>query len=387
MPGSLKDQAAIIGIGETEFSTNSGRSETRLALEASLAAIRDAGLTPKDIDGVVRSAADSTDEVMLARALGIPDLRYFHSVGYGGGAPGAIVMHAAMAVALEVANHVLCYRALNERSGRRFGQARVQARIPGERGYMEPYGLVTPGHWCAMSARRHMYQYGTTSAQFGAVSVACRKHANRNPRAMMRDRPMTIEDHQRSRMIVDPLRLFDFCLESDGAAAVVVTSARRAGNGAPHPPAHILAAAQGTGSNMETMLSYNREDIAIAEETAACARALFQMAGVTPADIDVAEIYDHFTPAVIMALEGFGFCGTGEGGPFVEGGRLEWPDGDLPLNTHGGNLSEAYIHGFTHIVEGVRQIRRTSTSQVPDAELVLVSSGNLVPTSALILRR
>ncbi len=386
MPVTLKDQTAIIGIGETEFSTDSGRSELRLALEASLAAIEDAGITVKDIDGIVRSSADNSDEVMVARALGVPNLSYFHPVGYGGGAPCAIIMHAAMAVALGIAKNVLCYRSLNERSGRRFGQARVVARTPGERGYMEPYGLVTPGHWCAMSATRHMHQYGTTSQQFGAVSVACRKHANRNPKAMMHDRPMTIDDHQNSRMIVEPLHMFDFCLESDGAAAVVITSAERARD-AKHPPAYIMAGAQGTGPQMETMLSYNREDITVAQETAACGGDLFRMAGVTPRDIDVAEIYDHFTPGVIMALEAFGFCPVGEGGPFVEGGRLEWPDGDLPLNTHGGNLSEAYIHGFTHIVEGVRQLRGASNCQVKDAELALVSSGNLVPTSALILRR
>jgi acetyl-CoA acetyltransferase len=197
--------------------------------------------------------------------------------------------------------------------------------------------------------------------------------------------PITIEDHQASRMVADPLHLLDCCLEVDGACAVVVTSAARARD-LRQPPAYILAAAQGTGPDCEPMTSYNRRAV-MTTESAYAARDLYAMAGVGPADIDVAEIYDHFTPWAIMAIEDFGFCKKGEGGPFVASGATRWPDGSVPINTHGGSLSEAYIHGFNHVIEGVRQVRGSSTCQVENAELVLVSSASSVPTSALVLRR
>jgi acetyl-CoA acetyltransferase len=230
-----------------------------------------------------------------------------------------------------------------------------------------------------------MHQYGTTSRQFGAVAVACRKHANRNPDAIMYRQPMTLEDHQASRMIADPLRLLDCCLECDGAGAIVITSAERA-KSMPHPPAYILAGAMGTGPHQASHRPYAYLNMAEFPETRYVARQLFGMAGVTPQDIDVAQIYEHFSVAVIIALEDLGFCKKGEGGPFVEGGRIEI-GGEIPVNTSGGNLSEVYIHGITHIMEGVRQIRGTSTAQVLGAELSLVAGPNFIPTSALIFCR
>ena len=380
---SIRDRAAIVGIGHTEFSKSSGRSELTLAAEASMAAVRDAGLAPQDIDGIIRLTMDPTSEVDLQNALGIPHLSYFEQVGYAN-LCGAVT-HAAMAVAMGMASNVLIFRAMNGRTGRRMGQTTVGARVGGEAAFHAPYGWLTPAQWDAVIARRHMAQYGTTSRQLGAVAVASRRHANRNPAAIMHGRPMSLEDHQASRMVADPLRLLDCCLEIDGAGAVIVTSAERAKD-APHVPAYILAGAEGTGPRQGVHKPLTRSDITVFEETRLVAQRLFAMGGVLPRDIDVAQIYEHFTIAVIIALEDMGFCEKGEGGPFVEGGRIEI-GGELPVNTSGGNLSEAYVHGITHIIEAVRQIRGVSTAQVPNAELSLVVGPNFIPTGALILRR
>ena len=372
---NLWDKFAIVGIGSTEFSANSGRSEFRLALEACKAAIDDAGLVPSDIDGITRFCADSSWEDQVAQTLGLQRLRFQAASSQGGNVAAAgTVLLAGMALASGLANYVLAFRSLNERSGRRFGQAAPVTRVPlapGDQAYMVPFGLTVPGQRASLRARRHMHEYGTTSRQFGAISVACRKHANRNPKAMFHDRPMTIEDHQASRLIADPLRMFDFCLETDGACAVVITTADRARD-LKHPPAYVLGGAWGTSPAMSSYMGHRRHTISHEIAISQMAEELFGRAGVTPGDIDVAQIYDHFTALVLMHIEGLGFCKAGEGGEFVQNGRLEWPDGELPLNTAGGNLSEGYIHGMNHVIEGVRQIRGTSTSQVEGAKLVLV---------------
>ena len=347
---TIKDRCAIVGIGETEYSRDSGRSELSLAVEASTKAIEDAGLKPEDIDGVVRFDVDSTTEEEMIASLGISELTFYDELGYAGSAGGGLVTHAVMAIATGMAKNVLLYRAMNGRSGRRYGAGQVTGRRgQGQAAFAEPFGLLVPGQMLAMYARRHMHEYGTTSLQLGAVAVACRKHANMNPRAVMHDRPLTLEDHQSSRMIHDPFHLFDCCLETDGGAAIVITSAERAKD-LHHPPAYIMAASQ-------TLVPPIWERGVLSQTSAPLTGArLFDMAGVTPRDIDVAQIYDHFTAPVVFALEGYGFCKTGEGGPFVEGGRIE-VGGELPVNTSGGHLSEAYVHGVNHMVEGVRQLR------------------------------
>jgi acetyl-CoA acetyltransferase len=234
-----------------------------------------------------------------------------------------------------------------------------------------------------------MHLYGTTSQQLGRVAVTFREHASRNPRAVMGGRPMTLEDHQASPMIADPHRLFDCCLESDGACAVVITSEERARDLAKRP-VEVLASEQGAprGYAFGTFTNANIADELYA--TGGCeemAGRLFGKAGLTPADVDVAQIYDHFTGCVVMQLEDFGFCARGEGGPFVESGALAWQGGSLPTNTHGGSLSEAYIHGLNHVVEGVRALRDESTSPVAGAQVCLVTSGACVPSSAVLLGR
>ncbi len=379
----LRDRCAIVGIGQTEFSKDSGRSEAALACEAIVAAIEDTGLQVTDIDGIVKFTQDANTEVSLVSALGLTNLRFWGEAGYGGSSHCAVVGHAAMAVALGIAEVVVCFRALNARSGRRYGMARPQVEVGGIQAFTDPFGMVTPAQRFAAFARRHMLTYGTTSRQFGAIAVTCRAHAQRNPRAMTYGRPLSIEEHQASRMIADPLRLYDCCLESDGAVALAVTSAERA-RGLKHPPVYIMGVAQGTGPNADGIVF--RPDLAVAEATFT-ARDVYRMAGVGPRDVNVAQFYDHFTPFVIFALEAYGFCKLGEGGPFVEEGRITWPDGQTPVNTHGGNLSEAYMHGLGHVLEAVRQLRGTSTCQVEDAEIALVGSAVAQLSSALILRR
>ncbi len=376
----LGGRAAVVGIGATEFSKDSGRSELRLAVEAVRAALDDAGLTPADVDGTVTFTMDTSPEITVAQAAGIGELSFFSRVHYGGGAACATVQQAALAVAAGVAEVVVCYRAFNERSGRRFGSG-VQRREPSAEGvalgWSLPFGLLTPASWVAMAAQRYLYAYGLTAEAFGQVAVRGRKYAATNPAAYFHGRPITLADHAASRWIAEPLRLLDCCQETDGGQAVVVTSVERARE-LRQPSVVVAAAAQGAGRAQEQMTSFYRDDLTGLPEMGVVARQLWRTAGVRPADIDVAILYDHFTPFVLMQLEEFGFCAPGEAADFVAA------DG-LPLNTHGGQLGEAYLHGMNGIAEGVRQLRGTSVNQVPGAERVLVTAGTGVPTSGLVL--
>ena len=347
------------------------------------------GSDAADVDGLTTFTMDSTSEIALARELGMGDLRFFSRINYGGGAACATVQQAAMAVATGVAEVVVCYRGFNERSGKRFGQvssaAATQVNTNGlDNAWTYPHGLSTPAATVAMQARRYLHEYGATSADFGVVAVADRKHAATNPDAFFYERPITLEDHQSSRMIADPLRLLDCCQESDGAVAIVVTapSARRT---SPSPAVSITAAAQGSAPDQYVMTSYYREDIGV-PEMGVVGRELWRQSGLGPDDIDTAVLYDHFTPYVLMQLEELGFCGRGEAPGFIADGAIEL-GGRLPLNTHGGQLGEAYIHGMNGINEAVRQLRGTSVNQVAGAEHVLVTAGTGVPTSGLILSR
>ena len=384
---SISDQTCIVGIGHTEYSRDSGRSELKLACEAIGAAIADAGLTPADIDGITKYTMDNNDPIDIARNLGMPELRYFAEVNYGGGGgPVGTIMLAAMAVATGQAKAVVAFRAMNERSGRgtpRFGQAATAPGASGVASYLSPYGLFSPAQMVALAARRHMHLYGTESRHFGEIAVTCRHHANLNPHAMMHGRPMSIEDHQASRMIADPLRLLDCCLETDGGAAVVITRAERARD-LRHP--RVFIAGGGLGAGHWNHRSIVKDMDCPVSESTVIAKHVFRDAGISHADIDVLFIYDHFTPLVLMAIEDFGFCKRGAGKDFVANGRLRWPDGELPMNTSGGNLSEGYMHGMQNIVEAVRQLRGVARCQVKDARHAFVSAGNAVPTSAMILR-
>ncbi|MGS2640683.1 lipid-transfer protein [Streptosporangium sp. LJ11] len=385
---SFSGSTAVAGIGATEFSKQSGRSELQLAAEAVFAALDDAGLAPSDVDGLVTYTQDANQEIAVAREVGIGDLSFFSRVHYGGGAACGTVLHAAMAVATGVAETVVCYRAFNERSGNRFGQP--DARIGGEpssqgleMSWHVPYGLMTPAAWVAMFARRYMHAYGATSEDFGRVAVAMRRHASTNPAAWFHGRPITLEEHQASKWIVEPLHLLDCCQESDGAVALVVTSAERARN-LRRSPAVITAAAQGAGADQMMMTSYYRDDMTGLPEMGVVGRQLWKQSGLGPSDVQTAILYDHFTPFVLTQLEELGFCGRGEARDYVAGGGIEI-DGRLPVNPHGGQLGEAYIHGMNGIAEAVRQIRGTSANQVAGVRNVLVTAGTGVPTSGLVL--
>ena len=385
---TLSGKAAIAGIGATEFSKDSGRSELRLAAEAVRAALDDAGLQPSDVDGLVSFTMDGNAEIAVARELGIPELTFFSRIHYGGGAAAATVQQAAMAVATGVADVVVAYRAFNERSGYRFGQvstaAAGQVNSSGvDNAFHYPMGIATPAATVAMVARRYLHEYGASTEDFGRVAVLDRKHAATNPNAWFHGKPITLEEHQSSKWIAEPLRLLDCCQESDGGVALVVTSAERARD-LRHEPAVVAAAAQGSGPDQYIMTSYYRDELAGLSEMGVVARQLWAQSGAGPADMDVAVLYDHFTPYVLMQLEELGFCGRGEAPGFLASGALGL-DGSLPLNPHGGQLGEAYIHGMNGIAEGVRQIRGTAVNQVPDAGHVLVTAGTGVPTSGLVL--
>jgi acetyl-CoA acetyltransferase len=388
--GGLSGRAAIVGVGATEFSKDSGRSELRLAVEAVRAALDDAGLRASDVDGLVTFTMDSNAEIAVARELGIAELRFFDQIGYGGGAAAATVQHAAMAVATGVARTVVCYRAFNERSGHRFGQfsTELAARTTSaglDASWSYPMGLGTPAANVAMVARRYMHVYGASSADFGRVAVADRRHAATNPNAFFYGRPITLDDHQNSRWIAEPLHLLDCCQESDGAVAIVVTSADRARD-LPQRPVLVTGAAQGSGPDQYVMTSYYRDALTGLPEMGLVGQQLWAQAGIAPEDVQVAILYDHFTPFVLIQLEELGFCPRGEARHFIADGAIEI-GGRLPVNTHGGQLGEAYIHGMNGIAEGVRQLRGTAVNQVDDVEHVLVTAGTGVPTSGLVLSR
>ncbi len=388
MPHSFSGSVAIAGIGATEFSKDSGRSELRLAVEAVDAALADAGIAPSEVHGMVTFSSDTNPDVDIARSLGVGELTFFSRIHYGGGAACATIQQAALAVSSGVADVVVCYRAFNERSGSRFG-AGVQGRPPlpnAENAHMASYlpvGLLTPASWVAMAAQRYMYLTGATSEDLGRVAVADRKHAATNPKAWFYEQPITLEEHQASRWIVEPLHLLDCCQETDGGQALVVTSLERARD-LRTTPAVVRAAAQGSGRGQDMMTSYYRDDLLSLPEMSVVARQLWETSGLGPADMQAAILYDHFTPYVLYQLEELGFCGKGEAKDFVRDGRLEL-GGALPINTHGGQLGEAYLHGMNGIAEAVRLVRGTSVNQVPDLEHVVVTAGTGVPTSGLVL--
>lgn len=388
-PHPLRDRCAIVGIGATDYSKKSGRTELALAAQACTAAIADAGLTPADVDGIVRCEQDTVRHNDLADVLGLPALTYWGSTGTGGSAPAGMVAQACAAIAGGLARSVLVFRSLNGRSGARFGRGRRQSMPVGGNGsydeFFLPYGLMAPGQMFALIARRHMIEFGTEPEHLGAIALACREHANANSAAQMHGRPMTLADYLDSRPVTDPLRLYDYCLETDGACAVVVTSSERARDTAA-PPVSIRAVAQGADAYQQPGLVFGalmRESL-VEQPSKRTAETLYSRAGLGPQDIDVAQLYDCFTITVLLQLEDYGFAAKGEGGPFAASGALR-PGGGLPINTAGGNLSEGYIHGLNHVVEGVRQIRGKSTSQVPGAEVCLVTSGLPTATGALML--
>jgi acetyl-CoA acetyltransferase len=371
--------AVIAGIGQTEFSKNSGRSALQLAAEACRAAIADAGLTPEDIDGSVTFQQDQNDEYRVLGCLGIPELRFSTRTRGGGGGSCATVQHAAAAIESGHARAVLIWRAFNERSRHRFGQPQRRQPDPVWDFYL-PFGLDTPAKIYALSFQRYMHRYGLTNADFGLYPVVARQYAATNPNAWFYKRPITLEDHQASRWIVEPLlRLLDCCQESDGGVAMVLVGAER-GADLPNPPVRVAAACASHLQGGDELFSYYDRDLSEFPDGRAVARQLWDDSGYRPWDMDVAMIYENFSPIVFMMLEALGYCGPGEARDFIAAGNIG-PHGAIPVNTNGGLLGEAYIHGMNNILEAVRQLRGTASNQVAGAARVLVSSGR----SGLIL--
>jgi acetyl-CoA acetyltransferase len=385
---SFKDRAIIAGIGETEYSRggpNSERSLLSLQLEAATRAVADAGLSSKEIDAVLPSQYGRPAEELAAN-LGIEDLRYSATVAMGGASPVACLQTAAMAIATGVATNVLIVTGFNFYSSRRVQalagvSAAPMAWIAND--YYAPHGVVAPAQWYSLIARRHMHEFGTTPEQLGAVAVAMRRHAQMNEKALMREKPMTIDDYLASPVLFGPYRLLDCCLETDGAAAVVVTPAERASDSREKA---VYVSGVATGHPYPADDITNRKDIFEIGLTQAAPRA-FAMAGVGHGDIDFAQVYDCFTFEALQQIEEMGFCARGEGGAFVEGGRIEL-GGELPVNTHGGLLSEAHTLGMNHIAEAVRQLRgQAGERQVPDARVGVVTGwGDFGDGSIAVLR-
>ncbi|TCP12687.1 lipid-transfer protein [Simplicispira metamorpha] len=385
---SISGRASIVGLGATEFSKNSGRTEIRLAMEATLAALADAGIDPSEVDGFSSYTIDKVPEYEIARLLGANNVKFFSQVPHGGGAACAPILHAAMAVATGIAKTVVVYRAMNERSWYRFGNGNygfgsspIVENV--NYGWYMPYGFHTPAAWVGMFAQRYMHTYGATSEDFGRVAVAARDFAATNPAAFFHGKPITLQEHQASRWICEPLHLLDCCQESDGAVAMVITSSERARD-LLQKPVVIKGAAQGLSDGQQIMTSYFRKDITGLPEMGLVAQQLWQQSGLSAQDIQTAVIYDHFTPFVLPQLEEFGFCKRGEAKDFVRAGEHA-RGGKLPINTHGGQLGEAYIHGMNGVAEAVRQVRGSAANQVDNVHNVLVTAGTGVPTSGLIL--
>ena len=382
-------RAAIAGVGHTEFSRDAGRTELQLACESITAALADAGLTAAEVDGLVSYTIDPVEETELVRSVGFQEIGYSSRVPYGGGGSMGTLLHAASAIASGAAEVVVAYRALRARSGStRFGGAKTAASPTSQHSgstamqWAMPFGVLTPASWMALNSTRYMHQYGVTSADIGRAVVQLRAYAATNPAAWGYQRPMTLEDHQASRWIAEPcIHLLDCCQETDGSVALVITSAERAADLTPVPVA--ISAAAGAGLfEQEIASDHYRPDLSIMDGSVALARRLFDGFGISRADIDVAMIYDAFSPILLMQLEALGFCGFGEAKDFIAEGNLAI-DGSLPCNTNGGLIGEGYIHGLNLVLEATRQLRGTAVNQVPDARTVLVTASR---TGAILTR-
>jgi acetyl-CoA acetyltransferase len=378
----IKNRTAVVGIGQTAFGKGLPDSELSLACQAVSMALDDAGIAPSEVDGLASFTMEPNREVDVARNVGLGDITYFSQVGFGGGAACGVVGQAAMAVATGQCRVAVAWRARKRAAKTSRPWAQAAARISDNWQWTRPFGIIRPVDEIAMLTRRYMHEYGGTRDHLANVAIAFRKHAARNPASTMGHKPLTRDEYMNARWISEPLCLFDNCLETDGALAVVVTSAERARD-LRQPPAYIHSFAQGLPRQHQTMTNYFTDD-PLRGPAWTAAKLMWERADVGPDDVKVAQLYDAFSPLIPLSLEGYGFCERGEGGPFTDDGAIEAPNGRLPVNTAGGGMSEAYVHGFNLVLEAVRQVRGTSTSQVADADVSLVTSGEGVPTSAML---
>ena len=386
-------KTAIVGIGSTEFSKNSGRSEWELALEAILAALADAGVEPAEVDGIVRFAYDNVTHPMLVRALGIRDLRWYGDIPLGGTAQCGVIAQASAAIVAGLAKTVIVFRSLNERSGVRYGRAERniaatgdQVEASGDRTpsgqFSGPYGLHAPGQVQAMWCQRYMHEASATAEQMtdalATVAIQQRQYARTNPMAMMRDKPLDADIYRAGRMISAPLRLYDYCLESDGAIALVITGAEHA-RSLRSDPTYILAAQQSLYPHSESMTVY--ADSITRFPAAGNIDKLYRDARITAGDISCAQLYDATSFAVVVGLETYGFAPHGQAWRHLLEQGIG-PNSTTPVNTHGGHLSEGYIHGMNHLTEAVRQLRGTAANPIQGAQIALV--GCSMDSSAIL---
>jgi len=383
---SIRGRVAIVGVGETAYYKHgqAPEPEVKLALQAILAACADAGLDPRAIDGFASYSNDRNDPSRLAAALGIPELRFSNMQwGGGGGGGSAAVGNAAAAIAAGYADCVVVFRALAQGQFQRFGAAPPAATASGEAALTFPYGLISPAQRFAMRVMRFMRDHGIGPGAQRAIALASYHHAQNNPRAVMHGRPLTPDAYDQSRWIVEPFRLFDCCMENDGAAALILVSAERARD-MRQRPAYLLGVAQGSeyrnaarGHNAPTYASSSFTTVA---------PHLYAMAGVTPKDVSVVQSYENFTGGVLMSLVEHDFFTADEANEFLTLDNLIAPSGRLPLNTSGGNLAECYMHGLELQIEAVRQLRGQSSNPVPGARVAMVISGPMVtPVSSMLI--
>ena len=385
---TIRGIVAIAGIGETRYYKRGAAPdpEFKLVLEAILSAAEDAGIDAREIDGFASYSNDRNDPARLQSALGIPHIGLSSMFwGGGGGGGSGAVGNAAAAIAAGYCDVAVVYRGLAQGQFGRFGQGARVNTISGGASFTQPYGLMSPAQTFAMRVRRFMHDHGIRQEALRAISLASYFHAQQNPRAVMHGRPLTEEDYDNSRWIVEPFHLFDCCMENDGAAAVILVAAERAKD-LKQRPAYILAAQQGSAYR-QAATAHNAPDYATSNFKTLAPR-LYAQAGVGPGEVDVLQSYENFTGGVLMSMVEHGFCPPEEVNDFFSLENLQAPGGRLPLNTSGGNLAECYMHGLELITEAVKQIRGTSYNQVPEVNISMVTSGPMVqPVSNLILAK
>jgi acetyl-CoA acetyltransferase len=390
---SVQTDAAIVGVGRTPFyrrGESAPQTQIELACKAILSALDDAGLTVEELDGFSYYSG-GLDTALIAQTLGIPEVTFTTTMTGGGGASAGSLGVAAAAIKAGLASTVVCVRSMQQgvrRAGAAFAPSSQSAPVPPESDFYLTSGLVGPGQMFAMLARRHMHLYGTRREDFAEIVLAFRHHAQSRPDALRRS-PLTLEEYFDAPLLADPLCRYDFCLENDVASAVILTSAERAAD-LRHPVVRVAASEHGGSGRWgqaETWFNMPDEYWATAGHRS-IAKRLFAKAGVTPSDVDVALIYDNFSSNVLLQLEDYGFADVGGGGELVRSGAIRWPDGRIPVNTHGGQLAEGFSAGMTHVIEGVEQLRGTATNQVAGAQVALVTGGAAaIPTSGAVLTR
>ena len=379
----FKDQTAIVGIGQTEFSKNIDSTELNLACKAIKLALDDAGISPDQVDALGTFTYEETPEFEIARNLGFGNLHYWSQAPYGGGASCAAIGQVAMAIASGIANVGVVWRSRKRGDPTSRMWSHTEQEIFDHWKWSRPSGLVRPVDESSMIMRRYMYEYSYSREDLASVAMTLRKYANKNVNALMYKKELSLDDYMNARMISDPLCLYDNCLESDGAIAIVITKLSLAKT-LTNQPAIIHSYSQGMSQEHSLMTDYHGNN-PLQSSSYVTAKNLWNLSDFQPKDVDVAQFYDAFSPMIPLSLEAYNFCSKGQALNMIGDGFIS-EDGPLPVNTSGGSLSEVYLHGMNLVLEAVRQIRGTSSSQVNHTNLSLVTTCDSTPNAALLLR-